>query len=66
MSTTTLNGSVVNSPVSARRAIAADSIDVLTLLPYSHERSLAVDWALWIEDQSFEVLARFVLEGGRV
>lgn len=36
----------------------------LTLLPYTHERSLAVDLLLWLEDQSFEELAWGIFERG--
>lgn len=60
MSTTTLQGSVVNSPEDMKRAITAN----LTLSPYSPGRSLAVNLALWIKDQSFDTLVRLVLAGG--
>jgi hypothetical protein len=52
MNTTTLNGSVVNSPDITKQAIVAD----FALLSYSPDRFLAVN--------SFDALARLVLEGG--
>ncbi|MBD1911268.1 hypothetical protein [Leptolyngbya sp. FACHB-8] len=61
MNATTLNGSVVNSPVSPQRANAADLIDTLTLLPYTHERSLAVDLLLWHEELTWQERTWYVL-----
>lgn len=41
-------------------------VDFLVSGPWSSAASLAVDLALWAEDQDFETLVRFVVEGGTV